>query len=345
MEVETALILMGDYLDLNYDELHHESFTEDMIRDVREMMEVQLDDPCEESIAKALFLFKGRTCYSYPRLENVPALLEKLRNKPQPKQKTPEWYEYRHKLITASSAYKAIGSDAKVRELIKSKSKPFEMYESTSAEGPMHWGVKYEPVSIQYYQYEYHTKVEEFGCITHDTLTFLGASPDGINVDETSPLYGRMLEIKNPFTREINGNPKLEYWVQCQVQMEVCDLNVCDFVETKFVEYESEEAFREDGTFLRTQDDKYKGIILQFFTDKVSYEYAPFQCSEEEYKIWEETCMSDPTRSWVKTIYWKLDTTSRVIIPRQKRWFDHIAPKLIDVFNILTQNINIMCNK
>ena len=333
MEVETALILLDAYVHQNYDEMHHESFTEDMIRDVRELLEVQLDDPCEEALAQALYLFKGRTCYFYPVLENVPCILKKLRDKPQPKQKSPEWYEYRHRLITASSAYKAIGSDAKVRELVKSKQKPFQLYESTSAEGPMHWGVKYEPVSIQYYQHEYKTKVEEFGCITHDTYTFLGASPDGINVDETSLLYGRMLEIKNPFTREITGNPKLEYWVQCQVQMEVCDLNACDFVETKFVEYESEEAFREDGTFLKTKDGKYKGIILQFFTDKVSYEYAPFQGSEEVYKAWEETHMTDSTRSWVKTIYWKLDMVSRVIIPRHKSWFEHMIPTFINVMN------------
>jgi putative phage-type endonuclease len=331
MEVQTALFLLEEYATSHMDIMHHESFTSDMIHDVSELLQAQLDDACEEALAQALFLFKGRTCYVYPPLEHVS--LQKLREKPQPKQKTPEWYEYRHRLITASSAYKALGTDAKVRELIKSKQKPFEMHESTNTEGPMHWGVKYEPVSIQYYQHEYHTKVEEFGCITHDTYTFLGASPDGINVDETSPLYGRMLEIKNPFTREITGNPKLEYWVQCQVQMEVCDLNACDFVETKFVEYESEEAFHEDGTFLKTHDGKYKGIILQFFTDKVVYEYAPFQCSNDEYKTWEEAHMSDASRSWVKTIYWKLDVVSRTIIPRHPSWFQLMVPKFIDIIN------------
>jgi putative phage-type endonuclease len=335
MEVETALLLMNEYLQQHIDQLHHESFTEDMIREVRELMEVQLEEPCEDEIAKALFLFKGRTCYSYPPLDGIPEIIDKLRNKPQPKQKTPEWYEYRHRLITASSAYKALGTPAKINELIKSKSKPVEMYASTNTEGPMHWGVKYEPVSIQYYQYEYKTKVEEFGCITHDTYTFLGASPDGINVDETSPLYGRMLEIKNPFTRDITGNPKVEYWVQCQVQMEVCDLNACDFVETKFVEYENEDAFRADGSFSKTSDGKYKGIILQFFTDKVSYEYAPFQCSEEEYKVWEETSLSDSQRTWVKTMYWKLDVVSKVIIPRHTTWFECMIPKFIEVMQSL----------
>ena len=38
----------------------------------------------------------------------------------------------------------------------------------------------------------YETKVEDFGCIQ-----CLGASPDGINTETNSNLYGRMVEIKN----------------------------------------------------------------------------------------------------------------------------------------------------
>lgn len=71
----------------------------------------------------------------------------------------------------------------------------------------------------------------------------MGASPDGINVDVNSERYGRMLEIKNIVNREINGIPKKEYWVQMQMQMEVCDLDECDFLETKFVEYENADVF------------------------------------------------------------------------------------------------------
>ena len=37
---------------------------------------------------------------------------------------------------------------------------------------------------------------------------FFAASPDGINDDESSPLYGRMLEIKNIVNRDITGIPK-----------------------------------------------------------------------------------------------------------------------------------------
>ena len=39
--------------------------------------------------------------------------------------------------------------------------------------------------------------------------------------------------------REIDVIPKKEYWGQMQLQMENCDLDECDFLETKFVEYDN----------------------------------------------------------------------------------------------------------
>ena len=54
----------------------------------------------------------------------------------------------------------------------------------------------------------YHTQIKDFGCIQHSKYKFLGASPDGINVDPHNERYGRMLEIKNIVNREINGIPK-----------------------------------------------------------------------------------------------------------------------------------------
>ena len=333
-QVETALILMTEYVHENTEFLADEDFTIVMMREVMALMEAQFDTVLEEVYVHALRLFpKGRTTYCRLNVDHVAEKIEALRNKPQPVQRTPEWYAYRHKLITASSAYKALGSDAKVRELVKSKQGDVVVYTGTCTEGPMHWGVKYEPVSIQYYTHVHQTRVEEFGCITHDTYPFLGASPDGINVLETSPLYGRMIEVKNPYTREITGNPKKEYWIQCQLQLEVCNLEECDFLETSFKEYETEEAFRADGTFQQTANGQYKGIILQFFTDKVQYEYAPFQCTEEIYLEWERTQMND--RSWVRTIYWRLEEVSCVLIRRNRDWFDCMVPRLQSVMKLI----------
>jgi hypothetical protein len=120
--------------------------------------------------------------------------------------------------------------------------------------------------------------------------------------------------------------------------MEVCDLDACDFLETKFVEYESEEAFRADGTFQMTADGKPKGIYLQFLTETVMYEYAPFQCTEEEYKAWEEKQMDG--RSWIKTAYWKLDDVSCVLIRRQPEWFALFVDKFTNLNTCSISTVN-----
>lgn len=330
MEVDAILDLMNEYIEENQEFLHQEAFLSDMIHSVHSVMVEQFGELPDEMYTYALLLCtQGRTSYMLPPLEGASETLTQLRSIPQPDQRSLEWHAFRHKLITASVAHKALGTEAAIRELVKSKQQPHVMIEDSNFEGPRHWGVKYEPLSIQYYEYTYRTRIEGFGCILHPTHTFLAASPDGINVDETSPLYGRLLEIKNPFSRVINGNPKKEYWIQCQLQMEVCNLGACDFLETRFIEYESEEAFRADGTFQRSEDGKCKGIFLQVFQEGVVYLYPPFQCTEDEFNAWVSDKITD---AWINTVYWKLDDVSTVLIARQPKWFDHVVPQLEKVY-------------
>jgi hypothetical protein len=188
------------------------------------------------------------------------------------------------------------------------RSEKFSLQNTENVGSSLHHGKKYEPLSAIIYEIEYNTKIDDFGCITHKKYPYIGASPDGINVDENTNRYGRMLEIKNITNREINGIPKEEYWVQMQIQMETCDLDECDFVETRFKEYENEEKFYEDietssdlfkTAHLPSQDTtnsfssetsvnkKYRGVIL-YFIDKVTvresvphYVYLPPFCSSD----------------------------------------------------------------
>ena len=90
-----------------------------------------------------------------------------------------------------------------------------------------------------------------------DNFNFLGASPDGINNQKDSPLFGRIFEIKNVYNRFINGIPKEEYWIQMQIQMENCNLDLCDFLETRFIEYTENDFYKDTIHY-------YKGVILHF---------------------------------------------------------------------------------
>lgn len=269
--------------------------------------------------------------------------LIKLKNIEQPEQRTKEWYEFRYNHLTASNLWKVFGTKSSVNQLIYEKCQPLntEKYKAGFAETPMSWGHKYEDVSIMVYEKMFNTKIFDYGCIPHDEHEYIAASPDGINDDESSPLLGRMLEIKNIYNRKITGIPKKEYWIQMQLQMEVCGLDECDFLETRFIEYESYESFLMDGTFDKTETGCMKGIML-YIIDKVNecpkYVYMPLDYNEEQYKEWEHKCIEKYTSNeyeWLKTIYWRLDQLSCVLVKRNYEWFKTALPKLEEIWEII----------
>lgn len=274
-----------------------------------------------------------------PNVQAMQQKIEYIEAKPQPEQRTPEWYNFRYNLITASSAWKVFKSQASINQLVVEKCKHLDVskYDNVNTNTPMHHGTKFEEVSIMLYEYLYSTKVKDYGCIQHDTYKYLGASPDGINVDATSPLYGRMLEIKNPTSRQITGIPKEDYWIQMQLQMETCNLNECDFLETAFKEYETEEEFTSDGTFTYSEKDELKGTIIYFMKDgKPLYEYMPLYISKEEYDKWYDDMMEKHSKlTWVKDIYWRLEEYSCILVLRNKLWFENAVQQIEDVWKII----------
>ena len=270
---------------------------------------------------------------------NAADIIEHLIQKDHHEQKTDEWHRYRHNLVTASNAWKALDSSCNLNSFIFGKCKPVEIrsQESYNLSTPFHWGIKYEPVSILLYEYLYEATITDFGCIQHDEHKFLGASPDGINTKSNHPLLGRMLEIKNIVNRDITGIPKKEYWVQMQIQMEVCNLDFCDFLECRFQEYAFSEDFFADGSFSRTSAGLLKGCFLQFCAeDKPFYAYSPFQCSEQEYEVWRKDCLTEHAdKKLIKTIYWHLDEYSCVLVERNRYWFNTIVSQLETVWNTI----------
>lgn len=274
-----------------------------------------------------------------PNVENMTKKIEHVRNKPQPEQRTKEWYTFRYNLITASNAWKALDTQGSINSLIYEKCNPINssIFDSLNTNTPFHWGHKYEPLSVMYYEHTYKTTIEDFGCLPHDSYSFLGASPDGINTNIKSYRYGRMLEIKNIVNREINGIPKKDYWIQMQLQMEVCNLNECDFLETQFKEYENEEEFNNDGTFTKTENDNLKGIILYFIDNgKYHYEYAPLYISKDDFDKWELDMMEkNKSKQWIQNLYWRLEKLSCILVLRHKFWFKNCIDKFKNIWKTI----------
>lgn len=338
-------------------------YTEDAEEEVNEIIQYCKNDFFEYIIPPRSYL--SSIILHKPNIVQLTEKIDILRNKPQPAQRTSEWYSNRYNLITASNAYKIFESQAMKNQLIYEKCKPLasldplgqtdEEFKFVNVNSPLHWGQKYEPVSVMIYEEKFKTIIEDFGCIKHDKYNFLGASPDGINVDETNERYGRMLEIKNIVNREIDGIPKKEYWIQMQLQMEVCDLDECDFLETKFIEYEDYDKFKEDSiTDMDTNDEEFinlresldnklKGTIIYFQQKNGSpfYDYMPFDIyDEEDVNEWTEEELkkyeSEPYEyMYVNTIYWKLEKISCVLVCRNREWFNMNVEEIEEFWRLI----------
>ena len=262
------------------------------------------------------------------------SLIDYLQNKKQPEQRTQEWYDFRYNHITASNAWKAYSTSDKVNnQIIYEKCKPPDnsKYNNSLHESPMSWGHKYEPLTNILYEMFNDTTISEFGCIEHSIHPFLAASPDGIVTGNNN--FGRMIEVKNVVSRVITGVPKQDYYIQMQLQMEVCDLDECDFIETKFTEYESYADYLADGSNGFTHDDKYKGIIKVYIknNEEYVYDYMDFKCTN----IDEWLDKTNNELSWLKNVYWKLDVYSCVYVPRCKLWFEQTFEEIQHIWNVI----------
>ncbi len=261
-------------------------------------------------------------------------------------QRTAEWYKMRSNLLTASNIYKCFGSISEQNQLILEKCKEYNIDEVVTTEtryvnieSSLQYGVRYEQLSVMIYEKRNQVEIGMFGCIVHDTHKFLGASPDGIIVTRESPKFGRLIEIKNPKSRIITDDIKWEYWCQVQLQLEVCDLYIAEFLETRFVEYSSETEYKLDGNFTHSVDGKEKGIIL-YFCDKNNpvYEYKPLDMEEPEYDIWFETIQQkyeDMGVQYVGCLFWKLDIYQVMYIQRNRKWFQDNLHKMESIWNTI----------
>lgn len=349
--------LFNDYIQNNIILYSKKDFHDTMYFDVKELVYLQLEDL---QMDNSLYIFDiiyenvKKKYFKYivpprsydktfirkpPNMEVINRKIKKIVETPQPTQRTKEWYEFRHNLITASSAWKALDTQSSKNSIIYEKCCPhdYSKYDNVNLESPFHWGTKYEPISIQIYEDMYNTKIDDYGCIKHETFSFLGASPDGINTDVHSQLYGRMLEIKNIVNREINGIPKPEYWIQMQLQMEVCDLNECDFLETQFKEYKNYLEFKTDGEFKLSSDGCRKGCFVLFMDNGYPYyEYPNINMDEEEFDAWKVNIIEKNNHmEWVKDIYWKLEILSCVLVLRNKLWFNSAIKEIESVWNTI----------
>jgi putative phage-type endonuclease len=282
----------------------------------------------------------------------------KLLKKPQPKQLTPEWFNLRKNVITASSMSSLLIRDKvtcdryielyNLQETFKCDNKCCNPYSSKldyfkgkvignkfTGSTATYWGQKYEPIVQQIYSINNKTSVLEFGLLQHSTIPFLSCSPDGITPQ------GVMLEIKCPFRRQITGIPPFYYWLQCMCQLEVCDLDFCDFVEYSFNEYSTKEEWLDEetletpvynrGLFIQIEKIDESGNILGQENNEYFYPEHKYIDDTEQLLGWAEYYLSnvkETNKIKVSIVYYKVVDLSVVRIAREKEWFKNILPVL-----------------
>lgn len=294
--------------------------------------------------------------------------VKKLMLKPQPAQLSDEWFNLRKSRVTASSVSNLLIRDKTTCEKYVSIYKledtfdydhkccnpysskqqyMFEKCKSTFKGSPAtFWGQRYESIATNIYEKMTDTTIIDFGLLTHDTLPWVAASPDGISES------GVMLEIKCPYRRKITGIPPLYYYQQVQIQLEVADLDVCDFLEIEFEEVVSMKELIDDS--LCDTPAQYKGVYIQFECVPDEFEKRKYFYPEKsvynnplEMGKWSRKTMDDllveknlevtrQTENYtvcidshykkytIKIVYWRTKVISNLRIKRDKKWFADI---------------------
>jgi putative phage-type endonuclease len=249
-----------------------------------------------------------------------------LKNIHQPVQKSPEWYAFRDTMITASDFGSILGDNPYSKSdtiLLRKCGEP--AYFPSKALEAMNFGNKYEDVAVLVYEYRNKVDIIDFGCLKHPSIDHLGASPDGITSN------GVMLEIKCPTSRQITGEPPAYYWCQVQGQLEVAELDRCDFIECNFKEYENEEQYYADnynGDYFLNKFGNEKGVIAEFFkkSDKTTiYKYAPVGIKDEALENWKTHIVKETSTNDLVIFcfsFWYLEVVSCVPIYRDQEWFN-----------------------
>lgn len=260
-------------------------------------------------------------------INNFQLKLDYYNSLPKYKQGSPEWLNQRHNYLTASTISTALGlSGNSARKTLLLNKASYGKYGGFTGNCATHHGNKFEPVANAIYSYINNVTINDFGMITNSKYPILGVSPDGI-------LHDRMIEIKCPFSRVINGKIKSEYYHQMQEQMCVCEYNYCDFLECKF------NLINESEFIDLFDDDKYEYfgaiiLILNINTiDKscsTQYLYSPIKTDKHILYEWINTYNNDELLNinnsdtqktiYLNTTYWKNDKYNCQIVEKDPNW-------------------------
>lgn len=259
------------------------------------------------------------------RQENIQRLL----NHPQVEQRTHEWYMEAANLLTASQFAKILKPGRTRGQLVLEKAsgtvdtKQRRTVSSTAYLNPFTWGIRFEPVVKQIYSELTSSKLVDLGRLRHQTEKHLAASPDGLVVEGPPEVLGRFVEFKAPVTRIITKQIPDEYSVQMQIQMEVGNVEECDYLEVKFnSKYGEKEAVEPE------EEPRFRGNIFVIGSSNEEgdvypkrYEYSPLNTLD-----WLPTI--EEGEIIMETVPWNTSDYFMITVKRQRAWFASVKPSM-----------------
>jgi putative phage-type endonuclease len=257
--------------------------------------------------------------------------IKKFMNLPKYKQGSKEWLDQRLNYLTASTISAAIGANGQAarKGLLLNKASYGKLNNFTGNHATQH-GNKFEPVANALYSLKNNNvTIHEFGMITNEKYPILGVSPDGI-------LEDRMLEIKCPYSRIIDGNVKKEYYHQMQEQMAVCEYDMCDFLECKLEVLDETSFWYEYNSFkqekgviisvLNKEDESANISSANISSANIIYKYSDLNLNEDELHKW----INDTLENEIcfNMTFWKLSVYNCQSVYRDPDWIVRYYPIL-----------------
>lgn len=239
-------------------------------------------------------------------------------------QHSSEWYSIRKKIITASDVvtilelnkYKTVAELELEKRNNLNNAQDVQQVNTNTNNLHTEWGNRYEPIAKSFFKKHLNLDIYDVGLITHTLYPWLAASPDGLVSNNQS-----LIEIKCPSIKNISDKVSQDHYAQMQIQMEVCDVDTCYYVQCQFAEGENLLNYAFSGEtcgikwYLRDYNiqlvhrDKewFKHIfpILEGFWSIINRKDAQTEISEE-YKITDQNIMYPPViyeninwRNWI----------------------------------------------
>jgi len=297
-----------------------------------------------------------------------PENVERLKALPQSAQKSAMWHNETLDLLTGHEFGNVVYGTANGVALVAAKkcgtpvvvneheqvgsSQTVYTFDADGKLSAFKWGWRFEPVVRDLYErcFAQGGVYDGLGRIRHPFLPRLAASPDGIIT--SGPRCGRLVEIKSPITRELNGIIPPDYYCQMQLQAEVCDVNAVDYIEMRFTSIMLKDAkysaaigaknpwmgkiivVAAPPTMVSVERETGSVMELKYNLETYEYRYSPLFPSTES--GFAECCAWTPDNIsglvvLEETIWYVYDYFTKTV-PRNRRWWAEVGQPAYERF-------------